>query len=106
MKEMKKFYKDQMKGRKDDLNDLEKNIMEAADEAIKNRIKPKEDLKYFLEKKKEMFLMQMEINLKKEKIKQLEQRLNEKEDGLIKAENHIKKGRIRLDMSFRDVAEG
>ena len=68
--------------------------MEAADEAIKNRIKPKEDLKEFLEKKKEMFLMQMEINLKKEKIHELEEKLKKKKLGLVVAEDHIKKVRI------------
>lgn len=65
--------------------------MEAADEAIKNRVKPKEDLKEFLEKKKEMFLMQMEINLKKEKIHELEEKLRKKKKGLVIANQYMKK---------------
>lgn len=80
-----------MSEKEDGLNELEKNIMEAADEAIKNRVKPKEDLKEFLEKKKEMFLMQMEINLKKEKIHELEEKLRKKKKGLVIADEYIKK---------------
>jgi flagellar biosynthesis/type III secretory pathway chaperone len=91
IKEIRNFYKEKLTEKEDGLNELEKNIMEAADEAIKNRIKPKEDLKEFLEKKKEMFLMQMEINLKKEKIHELEEKLRQKKKGLLIAEDYIKK---------------
>lgn len=66
------------------------NIIEAADLALKNKIIPKEQMKIYLEKKKEMFLMQMTIDLKKEEIKKLEDMIIKKENGLIRAENNLK----------------
>ncbi len=47
--------------------------MDAARSAIKNRVRLKEPLINFLNKKKEMFLFQMSINERKEQIKEFEE---------------------------------
>lgn len=56
-----------------DEKDGKLNIVEAAKSAIKNRIRHKEPLIDFLNKKREMFLFQMSINEKKEQIKEFEE---------------------------------
>lgn len=47
--------------------------MDAANSAIRNRVRHKEPLTNFLNKKREMFLFQMTINEKKEQIKEFEE---------------------------------
>jgi len=49
------------------------NIVDAANSAIRNRVRHKEPLTNFLNKKREMFLFQMTINEKKEQIKEFEE---------------------------------
>lgn len=100
VKQMRNDFKNKFKKETEKENDIEKNIMKAANQAIKNWIKPKEDIKLFLEKKKEMFLMQMEINLKKQKIKDMENKIKQKQQGLKIAEDHIKKDTKRFGDYF------
>ena len=66
-------------------------LIEAADNALKNRIVQRDQMQKFIEKKREMFLMQMTIDQKKEEIKQLEEQIHNREMGLMKAESIIKK---------------
>ena len=66
-------------------------LIEAADNALKNRVVQRDQMQKFIEKKREMFLMQMTIDQKKEQIKQLEQTISIKTKGLEKAEMSIKK---------------
>jgi len=54
-------------------DDDKMNIVDAAKSALKNRVKMKEPLLNFLNKKKEMFLFQMSINERKEQIKEFEE---------------------------------
>lgn len=65
-------------------------LIEAADNALKNRIVQKDQMQKFIEKKREMFLMQMTIDQKKEQIKQLEDKIYIRKMGLEKAELNIK----------------
>lgn len=66
-------------------------LIEAADNALKNRVVQRDQMQKFIEKKREMFLMQMTIDQKKDQIKQLEELINIKNQGLVKAEENIKK---------------
>jgi len=52
---------------------MNRDIVDAARSAIKNRVRLKEPLINFLNKKKEMFLFQMSINERKEQIKEFEE---------------------------------
>jgi len=54
-------------------DDDKMNIVDAAKSALKNRVKMKEPLLNFLNKKKGMFLFQMSINERKEQIKEFEE---------------------------------
>lgn len=57
-------------------------LIEAADNALKNRIVQRDQMQKFIEKKREMFLMQMTIDQKKEQIKQQEEQIHNKEMGI------------------------
>ena len=57
------------------------NLIDAADNALKNRIVQREQMQKFIEKKREMFLMQMTIDQKKKQIKQLEELIHIKTRG-------------------------
>lgn len=57
----------------DDEQNGKLNIVDAANSAIRNRVRHKEPLTNFLNKKREMFLFQMTINEKKEQIKEFEE---------------------------------
>lgn len=73
-----------------DTQPREIGLIEAADNALKNRVMQRDQMQKFIEKKREMFLMQMTIDQKKEQIKQLEQTISIKTKGLEKAEMAIK----------------
>ena len=60
--------------------------MEAAKMAIKNKVRQKEPMHKFIEKKREMFLFQMLIDHKREQINQFEELTRLQERGLQKAE--------------------
>lgn len=74
-----------------DTQPKEIGLIDAADNALKNRVVQRDQMQKFIEKKREMFLMQMTIDQKKEQIKQLEQTISIKTKGLEKAEMAIKK---------------
>lgn len=63
-----------------------RNIVEAAKMAIKNKVRQKESMHKFVEKKREMFLFQMLIDHKREQINQFEELSKLQERGLQKAE--------------------
>lgn len=73
----------------DEIEKKEIGLIEAADNALKNRVIQRDQMQKFIEKKREMFLMQMTIDQKKEQIKQLEELISIKKKGLEKAEKHI-----------------
>lgn len=87
--EIKRMQKDIFES--ENVQKKEIGLIEAADNALKNRIVQREQMQKFIEKKREMFLMQMTIDQKKEEIKQLEEQVHNREMGLMKAETIIKK---------------
>lgn len=70
---------------------INSNIVEAAKSAIKNRVRHKEPMPNFIQKKREMFLFQMSINQKKEQIKEFEELAHLQEIGLQKAMQMLEK---------------
>jgi hypothetical protein len=60
--------------------------VEAAKMAMKNKVRQKEPMHKFVEKKREMFLFQMLIDHKREQINQYEELSRLQERGLQKAE--------------------
>jgi len=85
--DIKNLRKDIMSEKDDERKEI--GLIEAADNALKNRIVQREQMQKFIEKKREMFLMQMSIDQKKKQIKQLEELIHTKTRGLEKAENAI-----------------
>ena len=65
------------------------NIIEAANSAIKNRVKQKESRRVFVEKKREMFLFQKLIDKKRKQINKFEELTRLHEKGLLKAEQML-----------------
>ncbi|EGR31434.1 hypothetical protein IMG5_109730 [Ichthyophthirius multifiliis] len=72
----------------DDEN-LTLNIVDAAKNAIKNRVKQKEPMHQFIEKKREMLLFQMLIDHKREQINQFEEQTRLHKRGLEKSEQML-----------------
>ena len=79
----------------------EVGLIEAADRALKNRVGQREQMQKFIEKKREMFLMQMTIDQKKEQIKQLEELTALKTQGLQKAEQYINQDLARFNSHLK-----
>ena len=77
--EIKRMQKDIFES--ENVQKKEIGLIEAADNALKNRIVQREQMQKFIEKKREMFLMQMTIDQKKEEIKQLEEQIHNREMG-------------------------
>ncbi len=67
------------------------NIVHATSNVLKNKMRKKENLKKFLLKKREIFLMQMKIDQKKEQIRFFEEKINEKRTKLKSVERKITK---------------
>ena len=72
-------------------NQIEKqmNIIDAANSAIKNRVKHKESRRVFVDKKREMFLFQKLIDKKRKQINKFEELTRLHEKGLLKAEQML-----------------
>jgi hypothetical protein len=75
----------------EDEGDGKINIVEAAQTAIKNRVRHKEPVNNFVNKKREMLLFQMGINQKKEQIKEFEELAHLQEIGLQNAMGMLEK---------------
>ncbi len=65
------------------------NIVDAAKSAIKNRVRQKEPMHQFIEKKREMLLFQMLIDHKREQINQFEELTRLHRRGLEKSEQML-----------------
>lgn len=66
-----------------------RNIVEAAKMAIKNKVRQKEPMHKFIDKKREMFLFQMLIDHKREQINQFEELTRLQERGLQKVDENF-----------------
>ena len=76
------------------------NIVNAANNVMKNRIQKKENMKKFLSKKRDIFLMQMKIDQKKEQIQFYESKICTKKKNLQKFEHQIIIDKQKFDHLF------
>ena len=73
-----------------DNGDQRFTVADAANAAlVRDRVHTKENMTKVIEKKREMFLLQMMIDIKKEEIKKLEEYELVREDGLRASENML-----------------
>lgn len=68
----------------------EPDILKAADAMLKDRPRKRENIHGFINRKKEMFLIQMKVNQKREQIRWFEERTREKAEKLHVIENRMK----------------
>ena len=80
----------ELRNKKLERNEKNINIIHTAHNVFKNKINQKENLKKFLLKKRDLFLMQIQIDQKKEKIRFFEEKVNEKASKLKSVEKTIK----------------
>ena len=80
----------ELRNKKVERNEKNINIIHTAHNVFKNKIHRKENLKKFLLKKRDLFLMQIQIDQKKEKIRYFEEKVNEKASKLKSVEKKIK----------------
>ena len=66
---MNNIQAEEMINLQDEKDEKDKSIIEAAKRAIKNRVRQREPMQKFIQKSREMFLLQMAIDDKKEQIK-------------------------------------
>ena len=63
---------------------------------------PKESLADFIAKKKELFLLQMSLNIKKEEIEKLDEKARQKEEMLRKSEKILEEDALRFDIFLKE----
>lgn len=63
---------------------------------------PKESLPDFIAKKKELFLLQMSLNIKKEEIEKLDEKAQQKEEMLRKSEKILEEDALRFDIFLKE----
>ena len=66
------------------------------------RKREKENMAEFIAKKRDMFLIQMSLNTKKEEIKKLEEKARMKEEALHKSEMMLEEDAMRFDAFLKD----
>ena len=66
------------------------------------RIAKKEDLASFIAKKREMFLLQMSLNIKREEIRKIEERARLKEEALKRSELMLEDDGVRFDAFLKE----
>merc|ERR1719155_18636 len=80
-----------------------KQIVAAATAAISNdRRREKENMADFIAKKREMFLVQMSLDTKREEIRKLEEKAQMKEEALKKSELMLEEDAIRFDTFLKE----
>lgn len=77
--------------------------MAAATAAISNdRLREKENMADFISKKREMFLVQMSLDTKREEIRKLEEKAQLKEEALKKSELMLEEDAVRFDTFLKE----
>lgn len=77
--------------------------MAAATAAISNdRLREKENMADFIAKKREMFLVQMSLDTKREEIRKLEEKAQLKEEALKKSELMLEEDAVRFDTFLKE----
>ena len=80
-----------------------KGLVAAATAAIsKDRRREKESMSEFISKKREMFLVQMSLDTKREEIRKLEEKAQMKEQALKKSELMLEEDAIRFDTFLKE----
>ena len=80
-----------------------KGLVDAATAAIsKDRRREKESMSDFISKKREMFLVQMSLDTKREEIRKLEEKAQMKEQALKKSELMLEEDAIRFDTFLKE----
>lgn len=80
-----------------------RGLVAAATAAISNeRRREKENMADFIAKKREMFLVQMSLDTKREEIRKLEQKAHMKEEALKKSELMLEEDAIRFDAFLKE----
>ena len=70
--------------------------------ATRDRRKEKENMADFIAKKREMFLVQMSLDTKREEIRKLEEKAQMKEEALKKSEQMLEEDAIRFDTFLKE----
>ena len=70
--------------------------------ATRDRRKEKENMAEFIAKKREMFLVQMSLDTKREEIRKLEEKAQMKEEALKKSEQMLEEDAIRFDTFLKE----
>jgi hypothetical protein len=78
------------------------NAVSAAAGAINERRQEKEIMTDFIAKKREMFLVQMSLDTKREEIRKLEEKAQMKEEALQKSEHMLAEDSVRFDTFLKE----
>ncbi|KAJ0407690.1 hypothetical protein ATCC90586_001872 [Pythium insidiosum] len=80
-----------------------RGLVAAATAAISNdRLREKENMSDFIAKKREMFLVQMSLDTKREEIRKLEEKAQLKEEALKKSELMLEEDAVRFDTFLKE----
>ncbi|TYZ57661.1 hypothetical protein PybrP1_012514 [[Pythium] brassicae (nom. inval.)] len=80
-----------------------RGLVAAATAAISNdRLREKENMADFIAKKREMFLVQMSLDTKREEIRKLEEKAQLKEEALKKSELMLEEDAVRFDTFLKE----
>jgi hypothetical protein len=80
-----------------------RGLVAAATAAISNdRLREKENMSDFISKKREMFLVQMSLDTKREEIRKLEEKAQLKEEALKKSELMLEEDAVRFDTFLKE----
>ena len=77
-------------------------VNEARSIVVNERRQEKENMAEFIAKKREMFLVQMSLDTKREEIRKLEEKAQMKEEALKKSEQMLEEDAIRFDTFLKE----
>ena len=77
----------------------------ASSAGMLDRRKEKENMKDFIAKKREIFLLQMSLDTKRAEIKKLEERARQREEALKKSEQMLEEDALRFDAFLKENDE-
>jgi hypothetical protein len=102
---LKVWQKGHSKGRSLRMKDLQEPTVAAKSAVggvVNERRQEKEIMTEFIAKKREMFLVQMSLDTKREEIRKLEEKAQMKEEALLKSEQMLEEDAIRFDTFLKE----
>lgn len=81
---------------------MSKSDSKIKDKAQSNRRQEKENMVEFIAKKREMFLVQMSLDTKREEIRKLEEKAKMKEEALQRSEQMLEEDAVRFDTFLKE----